>query len=358
MFKPIFFIFAMGTLLLGCKPGTNKEVMISRSDSLIITQPADSADANNNFYDNAETYALAAGELEITGEILNPGKVDFTVLPKRSVIVKETLLNDDGTNSFVGAYRYDGYSLFDILNDRKLNKNNKEDFSPIIDSWVEIENGEGEKIVLSWGEIYYPNVLHNIIIATNAARIIPSKTKELWPLPVVWKLIVVSDLLTERNLSNPVKITVRSWDETIPVNREISPLFSPEIHFPSEGKTWLTLLQVPENIQNETLHTIFYGKGRGIHSTQPFTGVYLKEVLKPYVDCGKPGLRQTCVLIVGKDGYRAVFSLSEIMNRNDQAEILLVPTEDGAEGGKFRIFPACDFFSDRAVKAVSEIRIR
>jgi hypothetical protein len=61
--------------------------------------------------------------------------------------------------------------------------------------------------------------------------------------------------------------------------------------------------------------------------------------------------------MVGKDGYRSVFSYSEIVNRNDQSEILLVPCKEEKDGGKFRIFPSCDFFSDRAVKAVSEIHI-
>jgi hypothetical protein len=45
------------------------------------------------------------------------------------------------------------------------------------------------------------------------------------------------------------------------------------------------------------------------------------------------------------------------MNRNDQAEVLLVPCKEEKDGGQFRIFPSCDFFSDRAVKAVSEIYI-
>ncbi len=92
-------------------------------------------------------------------------------------------MKEDGSNAFIGAYRYDGYSLFDILNDRILKKKNKEEFSPIIDLYVEIENAKGEKVVLSWGEIYYPNFLHNSIIATDVMRIVPSKTKELWPLP-------------------------------------------------------------------------------------------------------------------------------------------------------------------------------
>jgi hypothetical protein len=358
MYKPFFLIFAGGLFLWNCQPTPNKETMSTHPGSLIVAQVADSTDANNNFYDNAETYTLPAGELVIAGEIMNPGKVDFTALPKRSVIVKEALLTGDSANSFVGAYRYDGYSIFDILNDRKLNKNNKEEFPPIIDSYVEIENDKGEKVVLSWGEIYYPNVLHNIIIATDVARIVPSKTKDLWPLPDVWKLIVLNDLLTERNIINPVKITVKSWDEKIPVNRDISPLYSPGIRLTLRGNELSTWTSVPGNYQNETLHTIFYGKGRGIHSTQPFTGIYLKEVLKTWMKPGRPELQQTLVAIIGADGYRSVFSLSEILNRNDQAEILLVPCEIETDGGKFRIFPACDFFSDRAVKAVSEIRIR
>jgi hypothetical protein len=45
------------------------------------------------------------------------------------------------------------------------------------------------------------------------------------------------------------------------------------------------------------------------------------------------------------------------MNRNDQAGILVVPQASGEDGGKFRIFPSCDFFSDRAVKAVAEIYV-
>ena len=76
----------------------------------------------NNFYDNVETYPLPVKELFIDGEIANPGKVDFTNLPVHSVIVKETLLDSAGGDRFIGAYRYDGYSLFDILDKRILKK--------------------------------------------------------------------------------------------------------------------------------------------------------------------------------------------------------------------------------------------
>jgi hypothetical protein len=316
----------------------------------------DRNDRNNNFYDNEETYDLTPVDLMISGEIENPGKVDFSKIQKRSVIVKETLLNDVGSNAFTGAYRYDGYSLFDILNDRVLKKKNEAEFRPIIDIFIEIENNKGDKVVLSWGEIYYPNYLHNIIIATNVMRIVPNKTKDLWPLPAECRLIVGNDLVTERNISSPTRITVRSYPRSYVVNRELNPLISNEVKVFQGEKLAGTMRETPADLQKETLHTIFYGKGRGIHSTQPFTGVYLKDYLGTKFPSSRKNLREGLVLLVGIDGYRSAYTFSEIMNRNDQAEVLIVPCPEEKDGGKFRIFPSCDFFSDRAVKALSEIR--
>ena len=316
----------------------------------------DKTDRNNNFYDNEETYVLPMQELFIAGEIENPGKVDFSKLTKRSVIVKEALLNHDTSNRFIGAYRYDGYSLYDILSDRILKKKNAADFRPIIDLFVEIENSRGEKVLLSWGEIYYPNFLHNVIIATEVMRIVPSKTKDLWPLPTESKLIVGQDLISERNISSPVKITVKSYDRSYKVNRDMSPLVSTQVNVFSGENIIDSFSSIPGTLQKETLHTIFYGKGRGIHSTQPFSGAYLKEYLAGKFKFNQANLRTGLVVCAGIDGYRSVYTFSEIMNRSDQAEIMLVPCPDENDGGKFRIFPSCDFFSDRAVKALSEIR--
>ncbi|MFH1297476.1 MAG: hypothetical protein ABIJ04_09415 [Bacteroidota bacterium] len=223
MYKQILLIIALAAGLIACDSTTRSTPEIVKTGSGQVVRGADTADLNNNFYDNVETYSLPGGEILVTGEIENPGMADLSALPTRSVITKETLLNEEGGNTFIGAYRYGGYSLFDILADRILDKKNKEEFPPIIDLYVEIENDKGEKVVLSWGEIYYPNILNQILIAA--------------------------------------------------------------------------------------------------------------------------------------DGYRSIYSLSEIVNRNDQADILLVPVAPGKDGGLFRLFPSCDFFSDRAVKAISTIDV-
>jgi hypothetical protein len=45
------------------------------------------------------------------------------------------------------------------------------------------------------------------------------------------------------------------------------------------------------------------------------------------------------------------------VNRNDQQEILLIDRDNYEGAGRFSLFPACDFFSDRAIKAIMEINL-
>ncbi len=310
----------------------------------------------NDFYDDAETVRLNVPAIELLGEIANPGNIDLESLPLRSVIVKETLLAD-GKDKFVGAYRYDGYSLYDILNKTILKKKNEAEFPPIIDLYVVVENDKGEKVVFSWGEIYYPIHRHEIIVATQVARIVPSKTKDLWPLPVDSKLVVAGDLLTHRNISHPVKITVLSYSGKYEINKGMSPMVSESFSISDEKKKLADINLLPVNLPKLTYPSVFYGRGKGIHGTTPFTGIMLKEVLAKYANTNDKNLKTGLFMIAGKDGYHAAFSFSEVMNRNDQAEFLLVPLPKDADGGAFQVFPAADFFSDRAIKAVESIRI-
>lgn len=320
-------------------------------------QIIDTSDVTNNFYDNSETYKLPVKDLIIEGEIANPGNVDFSEMPLHSVIVKETLLDSTGNDRFTGAFRYDGYSLFDILDKRIIKKANAEEFSSVIDLYVEIENDNGEKVVFSWGEIYYPDNLHKIIIASSVSRIVPSRTKELWQLPEKSRIVAATDLVTERNISNPVRITVKSYPKSFRVTKDLSPMYSDKIKIYNGNELAGNVFLVPEGIKNVTYNTIFYGRGKGIHSTSPFTGTMLKDMLAGYYPVSRKNLRTGILCITGVDGYRSALSYSEVLNRNDQQEFLLIKTEPREDGGLFRIFAACDFFSDRAIKSVSEIHL-
>jgi hypothetical protein len=310
----------------------------------------------NDFYDDAETVKLKTPSIEVLGEITNPGRIDIETLPLRSVVVKETLLQE-GKEKFVGAYRYDGYSLYDILNQVILKKKNEVEFPPIIDLYVEIENDKGEKVVFSWGEIYYPIHRHEILIATRVARIVPSKTKELWPLPADSKLVVASDLLTHRNISHPLRIIVKSYSGKYVITKGLSPMNSKSFLISDDTTKLDDISTLPACLQKLTYPSVFYGRGRGIHGTTAFNGILLKELIAKYTKVDEKNLGTGMFIIAGKDGYHAVYSFSEVMNRNDQAEFLVISTKKDADGGAFQVYPAADFFSDRAIKSVESIRI-
>jgi len=352
--KNIFLFCFIFLSLISCNTTTRK---VPDNITYSVNTAIDSSDMTNNFYDNVETCPLKVKDLFIEGEIANPGRVDFNDLPVHSVIVKEALLDSSGGDRFIGAYRYDGYSLFDILDKRILKKANSAEFRPIIDLFIEVENEQGEKVIFSWGELYYPNNLHKILIASGVSRIVPSKTKELWTLPTESRIVAATDLVTERNISSPVKITVKSYPRSFSVKQGMSPMYSSQIDVFDASKKVGQFETLPGNICNVTFNTIFYGRGKGIHSTSPFSGVLLKDLLLKYYSIDREKLKTGLICIAGKDGYRSVVSFSELFNRNDQQEFMLVRTGDQEDGGLFRIFAAADFFSDRAIKSVSEIHL-
>jgi hypothetical protein len=344
---PVLFFFC----LISCNQVRTRQFANEKPFAQFI----DSTDMTNNFYDNSPAYSLPLKEITVDGEIENPGKVDFSTLTLHSVIVKETLLDSTGTDRFTGAFRYDGYSLFDILSSRIIKKANAYEFNSIIDLYVEIENDNGEKALFSWGEIFYPNNLHKIVLASSVSRIVPSRTKDLWALPEYGKIVSASDLVTERNISSPIKITVKSFPKSIKTIKGLSPMYSGSVKIFKGPDQTGEINTSPSSYKQVTYNTIFYGRGKGIHSTSPFTGVMVKELLQNYYLFTKENLKSGMMCFAGQDGYRCAISYSELFNRNDQQEFLLITTKKNEDGGLFRMFPSADFFSDRAIKSLSEI---
>ncbi|MBP7867502.1 MAG: hypothetical protein KA419_16335 [Acidobacteria bacterium] len=310
---------------------------------------------NNDFYDNTPTTALTGPlTLEVGGEVAAPGKIDLASLPLRSVIVREAAPEGKGSR-FVGAYRYDGHSLFDILKEYEVKKKSA-GLSSVIDLYVVVENAKGEKAVLSWGEIYYPVAHHRVLIATKAAPIIPTKTGEQWPLPKETRLVCADDLLTVRGVTNPSKITVVSAAFDAPDGPRPAKLTSPEIRLAGGTGKDAVIAGLPAGAERRVYPTVFYGRGKGFHGTEDFDGVLLKDVLKPHFPSDPKALTRGWFLVAAPDGYRIVVTAAELFNRNDCREFLIIDRGKDADGGRFSLFPACDYFSDRAVKAVREIR--
>jgi hypothetical protein len=161
--------------------------------------------------------------------------------------------------------------------------------------------------------------------------------------------------VTERNIASPVRITIRSYPHSFDMKKGLSPMYSQQIDLYSSSQRLGQINTLPSNTSNETYNAIFYGRGKGIHSTTPFNGILLKDLLIKYFPVNRQSLKSGLLCIAGKDGYRSAVSYSELFNRNDQQEFMLIKTAVQEDGGLYRIFAASDFFSDRAIKSVSDI---
>lgn len=310
---------------------------------------------NNDFYDNTPQKNLAGTlSVEVLGEVANPGFVDLASLPRRSLIVREARTGSEGL-AFVGSYRYDGTSLFDILKEKVVAKKNEAEMSSVIDLLVAVENAQGDKVVLSWGEIYYPTALHRILIADRVAPIIPSETKENWPLPDAMRLVCGNDLISERILEAPTRITVFSAPVHPAGKKGQKPLYAAAIQLVGADGRVSPFKGIAAKAERRIFPAVFYGRGKGFHGIQRFSGALLAEALQGSVPLNPETLRRGYLVAAAVDGYRIAMSCSELFNRNDQAEFLLVDRGRNADGGRYAIFPAPDFFSDRAVKAVSHV---
>ncbi len=99
------------------------------------------------------------------------------------------------------------------------------------------------------------------------------------------------------------------------------------------------------------------GGGKGFHGYQMFSGYLLKAILQQHIPATSEIMKTAYFVLIGADGYRIALAYSELCNRNDQAEFLLIDQGQEQDGGRYSVFPSADFFSDRAIKAVQEIHI-
>lgn len=313
----------------------------------------------NSMYHQSDAVSLDRGSIEVLGEVKEPGNVRFRRQIKREVFIREARLVD-GQQAFTGSYRYRGYSLFDLLHPFEYDKKNIEEFRPGTDLYIVVENDLGETVVFSWSEIFHTSQPHQAIIAIEMAPIEPYKAEVNYPTAEVWKLVSAADLYAERQLSNPVRITVHSFDEkTYPINRDLDPLFSPSLLVEMAGTPVAEITEEDAtHIRHRAYNTVFFGMGMGYHNNPVFSGPYLHELIEGHIDLADPDLlRNGLVCFAAIDGYRAMFSFSQLFNRIDQSPPILAIPDDPGDGGYFRIFLPDAFYADYSVKSVSDMYI-
>jgi hypothetical protein len=98
--------------------------------------------------------------------------------------------------------------------------------------------------------------------------------------------------------------------------------------------------------------------GKGFHGIQEREGYDFGALLASQLS--GVDWRRLCVLISCADGYRSMFSGGEIFGSELPGRHVLVDKENGQlikdRGGKFKFFPHSDFYVDRCLRSVWEIR--
>jgi hypothetical protein len=308
----------------------------------------------NSFFDDSETRTYALNKITVDGEIDAPGVVEMSSLPLRSISVKEVAL-ESGKPAFKGAFYYSGYSLYDILNGKTVRKARENSFSPFTDLYVIVENDRAEKAVFSWGEIYYAKDNFGIILSKSVQGINPSKLSTKWTLPAEPRLVCGNDFLNVRFISNPSKITVRSFLGTFATAMPAD-VYSPDFRIAAGAQT-ATVSEIGPGIERRKYANVGYGHGTGFKAVQDIEGYLLKDVLQARVKLTADDARQAILVLSAKDGYRAVASVSEVTNRGDLRDFLLLDRKNSREDGRYVLFSAADFFVDRNVKAIERFEI-
>lgn len=316
-----------------------------------LDNPVIRAKYNNDPFDNERAVKLDGKMPYVSGELLNPGQAYVHELEERSVVVKEYFPRRRGRDpEFQGAFQYTGYSLSDIIKDYIISKNNKSEFGLNTDLYVIVENDKGESAAFSWGELFYTNHNHDIIIATHVQPVFPAASDDEWPLPDNIRLVASNDMLSVRNIDKPSKIIIRSFPRSFPGNKGVRPLYSPniEVNAPGDKKTVIDNADTESDIFLSH-DLIFFGTHEGYKGRRRYTGVPLSEILRKYFDFSDQDMAKGLIAIGARDAYRVVFSLSEVMNRTDMAEVMLLDEGDN-ENGRFQVHPGADFFADRHLK--------
>ena len=309
--------------------------------------------STNSQFDDSQAKTYDPKSILVQGEIQSPGTVDLGGLPLRNVPVKEMAF-ENGKQVFRGAYFVSGYSLYDVLNRAKIKKDPGNTFKPPVDMYVIVENDKGDKAVFSWGEIYYRDSF-DILITKSLQPVNPARAKVSYPIPDEPRLICGGDLLNIRFISNPTKITVKSFFESISAEKP-KDTYAPEIKLSTKsGST--NIRDLGPSVEKRNYQSVLYGHGMGFKEVFNGAGYLLKDVIATHAKPAPERLKNIVVVASARDGYKVAFSASEIMNRNDNHDYLLNDLKDDKKAGRYTLVVTSDYFADRDVRSVDKITL-
>ena len=127
----------------------------------------------------------------------------------------------------------------------------------------------------------------------------------------------------------------------------------------TDGKKYPVTPELLTGMMKSDLIDCSFGLGRGFHGIHSRLGIPLAGILQKQFGALDPAT--IVVLGTGPDGYRSLFSGYEVFAKNNGFSLFLVEKEDNEQlktgTGKFKLFCADDFYIDRCLRSIAEIRV-
>jgi hypothetical protein len=329
------------------------------------------------------------GSLARTG-VLSAGDLEGLAPARRLVKIADA----------AGAYRttleVEGFTLKDVLDRFDVKKAVDDGYNRPLDTYIDIRGRKGDRAIVSYSEAFLVGDGGPLLVS-KARYVLPHKHETLDAAdfdaslfmdipkrrsvdvsmcsachdggtlvriapPQGWMLVVPQDGFGGRFVEDVERIDVQQVGITVKADKaagEKGLVETPDIVGIDGARTPLAGSTVAA-AAHDTWKDATYGMGMGFHGYREWEGITLASVLRPLVPAGTD-LRRTWVLVTAIDGYRSLYSGSEVFVAPKGREVMLADKINGkAPGvgsGRYHIVPRADFYIDRDVRMVKEIRI-
>jgi len=329
----------------------------------------------------------------VKGAVARPGPINAALiqgLPMQRRLVK--IAGPDG--QYRCTTEVEGYALKDIL-DRVQVEKVEDGFDRPLDTFISVKGRGGSQALLSYGEVYFgadggpllversrlllphhhsllnagendPTVFRSVaergrIDLQSCATCHSGSHPPTLTMLKGWLLVVPQDDFGGRFVEDVAEIGVRQVGIQIIATREAAKaalVEAPLLVGPDSKQTLLT----PERYQQlspRSWSDATYGLGSGFHGRDTFQGVDLGALLRPLLPAGADP-RKAWVLVTAVDGYRSLFSGSEVFAPEGKGVLLVNRINGeilGAGSGRYHVVSTNDFYIDRGVRQVKEIRV-
>lgn len=263
-------------------------------------------------------------------------------------------------NTYLGAYRYHGISIINILDGIKIKKPANAAFDGPHDIIVQFKSRNGKISQCSYGELVMSANMFSYILAYKREPIQPAEegdsySKNLYKEDIKGlKLVIACDKDTTRYLDDVIEINLLlpHYDNALlPETKKGKSCLATHVACISQGK------QNTANFMHlqlqEVSNWIQVGHGRGYKGISIVKGFNLRSFL---INNFSSIPHDAWFLFVGCDGYRCVFSYKEIFEHDSGDKLLIVTHINGKPSqGNYMLGSTHDFFVDRCVWGLSHI---